>query len=316
LTKNSLDNFPKVEGYTYSQPFDLDKFIEALSTTGFQATNLAKGVEIVNLMRKDNAFIFLGATSNMVSSGIRETLTFLAKNSHVNCIVTTAGGVEEDIIKCLKEFALGSYDIPGEHLFNSGINRTGNIFVPNDRYAYYDQFMQEFLPNLQKKHQGAIPTNVFIRELGLALADHPNREESYLYWAAKNNIPVVCPALMDGSTGDLIHFYRQQNLDFVIDATADMDLMVKLVLANERRGALIFGAGVAKHYILNANIFAEGLDYAVYINTAEEFDGSDSGARIDEAITWGKIKPRVPAVKIHCDATIAAPLLIAATFGK
>ena len=45
-----------------------------------------------------------------------------------------------------------------------------------------------------------------------------------------------------------------------------------------------------KHHICNANLMRNGADYAVYINTASEFDGSDSGASCDEAVSWGKIK--------------------------
>lgn len=41
-----------------------------------------------------------------------------------------------------------------------------------------------------------------------------------------------------------------------------------------------------------------GADYAVYINTAQEFDGSDSGARPDEAVSWGKIRMDAQPVKV------------------
>jgi deoxyhypusine synthase len=317
----NLDHFPKIRGYDYernrAKGFDLGSFIAAAATTGFQASNLAKAVDIVNIMRREKATIFLGCTSNMVSSGVREAIAYLARHSHVHCIVTTAGGIEEDIIKLLKPFVLGSFEAPGEQLLDSGVNRTGNIFVPNDRYAYFDKFMREFLDGLYNKYGGiSLPTHILIKELGLAVSTVENKEDSYLYWAAKNNIPVVCPALMDGSIGDLVHFFRQRHRDFHVDISEDMDLMVRLALNAEKAGAILLGAGVSKHFILNANIFREGVDYTVYINTAEEFDGSDSGARIEEAVTWAKVKPRSPAVKVHCDATIAFPLLMAATFAK
>ncbi len=315
----NLDHFPKIRGYDYErnaeEGFDLDAFMAAAATTGFQAANLAKAVDVVNIMRREKATIFLGCTSNMVSSGVREAITYLAKHTHVACIVTTAGGVEEDVIKLLKPFVLGSFEVSGEQLFDNGVNRTGNIFVPNDRYAYFDKFMRDFFDALYEKHK-VISTHLFIRELGLAAGKLENHDESYLYWAAKNDIPVVCPALMDGSIGDLVHFFRQRHPDFKIDISEDMDLLVKLALNAEKAGAILLGAGVSKHFVLNANIFREGLDYTVYINTAEEFDGSDSGARIEEAITWAKVKPRTPAVKVHCDATIAFPLLVAATFAR
>ena len=36
----------------------------------------------------------------------------------------------------------------------------------------------------------------------------------------------------------------------------------------------------------------------MYVNTAQEFDGSDSGARPDEAVSWGKIKIDSRPVKV------------------
>lgn len=56
-------------------------------------------------------------------------------------------------------------------------------------------------------------------------------------------------------------------------------------------GMIILGGGVIKHHICNANLMRNGADFAVYINTASEFDGSDAGARPDEAVSWGKIRP-------------------------
>ena len=57
-------------------------------------------------------------------------------------------------------------------------------------------------------------------------------------------------------------------------------------------------------------------DFSVFINTGQEFDGSDAGARPDEAVSWGKIKPTTEAVKIYGEATIVFPLLVAETFAR
>jgi deoxyhypusine synthase len=56
---------------------------------------MALAIEYINLMLKSNAKIYLGYTSNMVSSGMRETFCYLAKNRMIDIIVTTAGGFEE-----------------------------------------------------------------------------------------------------------------------------------------------------------------------------------------------------------------------------
>ncbi len=309
----TLKGHPEIKGYDFEKEFNFRDFLKSYSLMGFQATHLAQGIEIVKAMRREKAKIFLSFTSNQVSSGNREIIKYLVKHKKVNVLVTSAGGVEEDIIKCLKPFVMGTFEAPGRTLFESGVNRTGNIFVPNDRFAAFDDFIQKFFELIYKKQkeEGVIfcPKDL-IRELGIKIND----ENSILYWAAKNDIPVFCPGLIDGSLGDLIYFFKQSHPDFLIDVSKEMKDIVNLVLNSEKTGAIILGGGISKHFTLNANIFKEGLDYAVYINTAQEYDGSDSGARVEEAITWGKVKVNAPSVKIHADATIAFPLLVAGAF--
>ncbi len=136
IFKKSID-FKKatiIKGYDFEQPFNLDKFIDSFYTTGFQATNVGRAIELIKKMREEKVTIFFGFTSNMASCGIREIITYLTKNKMIDVIVTTAGGVEEDFIKTLKPFVLGEFNADGVELRKKGINRTGNIFVPNDRY--------------------------------------------------------------------------------------------------------------------------------------------------------------------------------------
>ena len=79
---------------------------------------------------------------------------------------------------------------------------------------------------------------------------------------------------------------------------------------------LVLGGGVAKHHINNANLMRNGADFAVIVSTAQEFDGSDSGARPDEAVSWGKIRADAKPVKVYADATIVFPLMVAQTFAN
>ena len=56
------------------------------------------------------------------------------------------------------------------------------------------------------------------------------------------------------------------------------------------------------HYFkLSLNLLSQrnGADFSLFVNTASEFDGSDSGARPDEAISWGKIKKTAKPVKVR-----------------
>lgn len=304
----------RIRGYDFSKKFDLDLFVRAYGSTGFQATHLAKAIEIAKKMisaRKSSCTIFLGYTSNMITSGVREAILHLVKNNMVDVLVTTAGGVEEDIIKCLKPFVLGDFRAKGAELRTKGINRTGNIFVPNDRYCAFEDFLTPILKEVlasQKTTGKIVAPSELIRTLG----ERINNKESVYYWAAKHNIPVFCPALTDGSIGDIMFFFKYNHPELKLDIMEDTFRLNNLAINAKETGAIILGGGLMKHQICNANMMREGLKYAVYINTAMEYDGSDSGAEPEEAISWGKISANAQHVKVFGDATIIFPLMVAA----
>jgi len=146
------------------------------------------------------------------------------------------------------------------------------------------------------------------------LGERIGNEDSVYYWAAKNGIPVFCPAITDGSVGDMLYFHSYKNPGLVLDIVEDIREINNAALHASHSGMLILGGGLVKHHICNANLMRNGADFAVFINTGQEFDGSDSGAKPDEAISWGKIKPEATPVKVYSDATLLLPLLVALAF--
>lgn len=313
---NARDNIMKeseevdgisIKGYDFNKGLDYSKLLDSFSSVGAQASNLAKAIEIVKEMRKNKAFIYLGYTSNMVTTGNREIIRYLVEHKLVDVLVTTAGGIEEDLIKCLGDFKLGDFNLSGSELRDKGINRAGNVLVPNSRYVGFESWI---LPILKKyKNELKTPSDL-IKILGKEM----DNQESVYYWAQKNEIPVFCPAVMDGSLGDMMYFFKKSNSDFKLDIVEDTEMLNDSSMGKEKTGMIILGGGVVKHAICNANLYRNGADYAVYINTAQEFDGSDSGARPDEAVSWGKISQKAESIKVHGDATIIFPLLVAKAF--
>jgi deoxyhypusine synthase len=296
-----------IKGYNFEGVFDFKKLIDSFATTGAQATNFSKAIEIIKEMKKEKAFVYLGYTSNMITTGVRETIKFLVKNKLVDVLVTTAGGIEEDFIKCFGNFKLGDFSMDGKKLRDDGINRAGNILIPNSRYVEFEKWV---LP-LLKKHKAEIRTS---SELIKIMGEEINNEDSVYYWAWKNKIPVFCPAIMDGSLGDMIYFFKNSNPDFTLDSVADVERFNNSTIGKKKTGMIILGGGVVKHSICNANMYRNGADYAVYINTGQEFDCSDSGARPDEAVSWGKISKKAKFVKVFGDATIIFPLIVGRVF--
>jgi deoxyhypusine synthase len=296
-----------IKGYDFNQGVDFEKILDSFSTTGYQATHFSQAIGIINKMIKEKATIYLGYTSNMVSSGLREVFRYLAEHKLVDVIVTSAGGVEEDIIKCLGDFKIGSFNANGAELREKGVNRIGNIFVPNSRYCSYEDFI---IPVLEKYKDKTLTPSELIAILGKEI----NNKDSIYYWAYKNNIPVFCPALADGSTGDMIYFFKTKNPNFKLDISDDIVKLNDTSIGKKKTGIIILGAGVIKHHICNANLFRNGADYAVYINTSQEFDGSDAGATTEEALSWGKIRTDAKRVKVSGDASIIFPLIVGKCF--
>jgi len=299
-----------IKGYNFDKGVNYSELIDSFASTGFQASHLAKAVGIIKKMRKEKVYIYLGYTSNMVSSGLRDIFRYLAEHKFVDVIVTSAGGIEEDFIKCLGDFKLGSFSADGTKLREKGINRIGNIFVPNSRYVKFEKFI---LPVLEKhKNDKDLTPSKLIKILG----EEIDNKESIYYWCAKNNIPVFCPAIMDGSLGDMIYFFKTKNPQFKLEITDDTVELNNTSAGKNKTGMIILGSGIIKHAICNANLYRNGADYAVYINSLPEYDGSDSGASPEEAKSWGKIKgsSESESVKVFGDATIIFPLVVSKSF--
>lgn len=307
--------------------------VGAMKFMGFQASALGEARDIINKMREwkgkkineegeeegedRKCTIFLGYTSNLISSGVRSVIKYLVKHKRVSAIVTTAGGIEEDLIKCLADTYMGAFSLPGKGLRDQGLNRIGNLLVPNDNYCKFEEWIVPILDVMLKEQEeeGAhwTPSTVIDR-----LGKEINNEDSVLYWAHKNQIPVFCPGITDGSLGDMLffHTFKTSPAQMKVDLVADIRKINLLSMNAAQAGMIILGGGIVKHHIANACLMRNGADFAVYINTGQEFDGSDAGARPDEAVSWGKIKVDAKSVKVYAEASIVFPLLVASTFAS
>mmetsp|Transcript_4531 Transcript_4531/g.11202 ORF Transcript_4531/g.11202 Transcript_4531/m.11202 type:complete len:234 (+) Transcript_4531:188-889(+) len=206
----------------------------------------------------------------------------------------------------------------GRELRLKGLNRIGNLLVPNDNYCKFEDWITPILDEMvrEQNEEGKLwsPSSMIAR-----FGKEINNEDSVYYWAYKNDIPVYCPALTDGSIGDMIYFNSfKHDKPLVVDIASDIrGINNHALCASPRKtGMLILGGGVTKHHICNANLMRNGADFSVFINTGNDFDGSDSGARPDEAISWGKIRIDATPVKVYGDASLIFPLLVAETFAK
>jgi len=295
---------PKVTGFDLE---DIDTFsglLSAYAGIGIQATNLSIADRLIYDMVSDkDTTLFFSFTSNVISSGLREIAAQFIRDAKPKAIITTAGAVEEDVMKSLGNFYIGSFNADDRQLRRKGINRIGNIYVPNERYEQLESFVKPILAGV--KGSGPISSLELIEMLSSKVSD----PGSFLKAARDVGCKVFCPAITDGALGLQLYFHKQKSKGFALDITADMKQLADISLNAGSTGAVIIGGGVAKHHTIGINIMRGGLDRAVYISTAGEHDASLSGAYPREAVSWGKVKASAKHVLVNDEASVCFPLL-------
>lgn len=202
--------------------------------------------------------------------------------------------IEDDLKSC---FSLKSFD-PHSNI---------NTFK-----TWINSLLDEMLTEQRETRVSWNPSKV-IEKLGRKI----DNEESLSFWAAKNRIPVFCPAFTEsGLLAEILYSHSIENPGLVIDILDDLRRINLMAMKAQSSGIIAIGAGIPKHHICKANCIRDGADYAVYVNNAQEFDGSDSGAEPDESVACGKIKTQANPVKIHGDPSLVFPLLVGETFVK
>lgn len=288
-------------------------FYELSQSGGFESINLSEGLEILAEMITDKQclrfFSFVGA---VVSTGLRGIIKNMIKDKWFDVIITTCGALDHDIARHFSHYKEGSFTMNDMELADQNIHRLGNVLVPMDSYGpLIEEKMQKFLEEEYQKGVKEMTTAEITKMIGKHLD-----EDSFLYWAYKNDVNVVVPGIMDGAVGSQIWLFTQKHSDFKLNMTGDANLLSGLIFKAEKSGAFMIGGGISKHHTLWWNQYREGLDYAFYITTAQEFDGSLSGALVREAISWGKVTQKAKQTTLHAEVTTILPFIYAALVSK
>ena len=303
-----------VEDYQFSEKMSVDELVLQMEKAwGFTAGKLATGVNILERMIKMHDCVkFLSFTGNLVATGTRGALKELVKRNLADVIITACGTLDHDIARCWRNYYRGSFVMNDAGLHEKKINRLGNVLVPNDSYGtIIEEKMQSLLQTLWQENITEVSTSQLCREIGKRICN----ESSILYWAAKNKIPVYVPGITDGAVGYQTWLFSQDH-DFKLNLLKDSGEISDIVFTAKKSGALIVGGGISKHHTIWWNQFKDGLDYVVYVSTADEWDGSLSGARPREAVSWGKISRKAKRVMVEGDASVILPIMISALIAR
>jgi len=304
-----MDKKRAVEDIKIRAPMTVDSLVRQMKESGgFTARKLADAIDIVEgMVRKEDCTVFLSFPACIMATGTRGVIVELVKRHLVDVIITTCGTLDHDLARSWKDYYHGDFYMDDAKLRRKRISRLGNVLVPDDSYGLILE--KRLIPMFEEilKGKDSISTRELIDAVGSRIGD----KGSLLYWCHKNRIPMFIPGITDGSFGSQLWMYWQTHRSLKIDLFKDEQDLSDIIFEAEETGAIVVGGGISKHHVIWWSQFRDGLDHAVYLTTAEEYDGSLSGARVREAVSWGKVKASADQITVEGDATITLPIIVA-----
>ncbi|MGA7860343.1 MAG: deoxyhypusine synthase [Thermoplasmata archaeon] len=308
----------RVEDIQINDRPSLDTLARRLAAAGgFTAKGFAQGVDILVEMLGDREMTtFLSFPADIVATGTRGVLHELIAGGHVDAVVTTCGTLDHDIARSYGPYLHGDWLLDDVVLRKKGLYRLGNLVIEEKVYGgTVERFMQRLLNRLWKEGTRRLTTVELVWKIGEALGPKAGRG-SLARAAFDRKIPVVVPGITDGAVGSQLWLFWQMHKEFQLDLLPDEQRLSDLVFEAKRSGAILLGGGISKHHTIWWNQFRDGLDAALYITSAVEWDGSLSGARTREAVSWGKVKPKAHHVTVEGDITVLLPWMVGAALER
>jgi deoxyhypusine synthase len=291
----------------------VDSLVRELKQSGgFTGRKLADAVDIIEKMMRRDCTVFLSFPACIMATGTRGVIVELVKRKLVDVIITTCGTLDHDLARTWKKYYHGDFFMDDADLRHKGINRLGNVLVPDESYGLILE--KKLIPMFEEILRGkdSISTWELIDQVGSRIED----EKSLLHCCHKNRVPIYVPGITDGSFGSQLWMYWQTHRALKIDLFRDEQELSDITFEAKETGAIIVGGGISKHHTIWWNQFRGGLDYAVYLTTATEYDGSLSGAQVREAVSWGKVKEGADQITVEGDATITLPMVVASLIDR
>ena len=282
-----------------------------LDSGGFVAKKIGVAVEILKDMFNEGKINFLSFPACIVSTGTRGLIKDLIKSNKFHIVITTCGTLDHDFARVWRDYYHGSFEDSDIELHKQKTHRLGNIRIPMSSHGeIIEEKLQPMLEDMYREGKRDLSSYELVWELGKRLENEEKKEDSLIYWCWKNKIPMIIPGITDGTFGLQLLMFIQDHKDFRIDVWKDEFFLMEKMFNEVPTGALMIGGGISKHHVIWWGQFAQGLNHAVYITSAPEWDGSLSGARIKEGISWGKVHEKARFVTIEGDATVILPLVV------
>ncbi len=265
---------------------------------------------LVDMIQDEDMNVFMSLGGPLIPGGMRNIVSKMIKNGHVNLIVSSGANLTHDLVEA---FGGAHYRHEGkddEELNEEGIGRIADINVGSDDFTIFETEIIKVFEKIASKKK-VISIQELLYEIGLLVED----ENSFIANAAKNNVPIFAPGIIDSMIGLQLWIFSQDH-DFTISAAGDMPYLSDIVFSSEKVGAILLGGGLTKHYTLASNVITGGLDSAIQITMDRPEAGSLGGAPLEEAKSWAKAKCGSNLASVVGDVTVIFPLIYASALDK
>jgi len=288
--------------------------LDGMRDTGvLGAGRMGIAADVLHEMFSDPSYTnFLTIAGPIVPAGFRLVIGDMIDRGFLDAIVTTGANLTHDVVEAMgNRHYQGTFNVDDRRLINQGYNRIADIFVKEESFERLDKKIRKLLATIPENERKKVAYSVLLEKIGVLLDDR----ESILYKAAKNNVRIFSPGLLDSILGlSLWSFASTQTLQ--PNPFADVTKMVEMSMTSKKLGILILGGGLPKHNALLSSVFREGMDLAVQITMDRPEPGGLSGAPLAESISWRKIRKGGRFVDVIGDVTICLPILYASVLEK
>jgi len=232
--------------------------------------------------------------------------------------------VDQDFFEALGfKHYIGSPDVDDNEMRELHIDRIYDTFIDEDELRICDDTTAEIFDSLEPRPYSS---RELLWHFGKYLDenDGPKVDDSVVYAAYKNNVPIFVPAFSDCSAGFgiVMHQHKNPEKHLSFDSGKDFLELTKVKLHSQDTGIFMVGGGVPKNFTQDIVVAAEILQenapmhkYAIQITVADVRDGALSSSTLKEASSWGKVETTFEQM-VYSEATLAFPLITGYAYHK
>src|SRR6188474_125935 len=306
-----------VEPFTIVADATAENLLTRMERISFQGRNLATARRIWEKMLASDATIFLGTAGALSAGGMRLIIAHLVEHRYIDCLVSTGANLYHDLHETRgRRHFIGSPQLDDAALAAERIDRVYDTLASEAEFSKNDEWIAGFTLKMERRPH---TTREYLYKLGEQLWNDTGNN-GILTAAYRAKVPIFCPAIADSSIGMGLSQarHRDQTAGYA-DVIGDIIESANIVIRRPSTATIVLGGGTPKNFINQASVQAEFYDdrvgghkFAIQIVTDVPHFGGASGSSLEEAQSWGKLTLESEKVTVHCDVTVALPLVVTA----